>query len=110
MAPEAMRQIMNGLIDNLSPSVPGSVLGEVFDRLVWILDDEGAELVRICRDWLTGDDRRRVEAALSLTEGFLYETRDELRAHLDPVIARWPELAGRAREILADWDAVHQSS
>jgi len=107
MTRETMQQIMDGLVDGLAPKLPGSVLGEVFDRLIWVLDDNGAQLIDICQEWLVGDDRRRVEAALSLGEVFLYDTREELEAHLAPVAARWPDLAPTVADLLASWDAAH---
>jgi hypothetical protein len=110
MSPEAMRQIMDGLIAGLRSDLPGSVLGEVFDRLIWILDDNGAQLVAICREWVTGDDPRRAEAALSISDGFLFESREELQTHLAPVATRWPALAPRVDEILADWNTAHHTA
>jgi hypothetical protein len=109
MSPEAMRLIMAGLVDGLRPDLPGSVLGEVFDRLIWVLDDNGVALIAICREWVAGPDRRRVEAALSVSDGFLYESRAELERHLLPATERWPALAPRVAQILTGWDAAHRT-
>jgi hypothetical protein len=100
---ESMRTIMDGLVDGLRPDLPGSVLGDVLDRLIWILADNGRSLIEVCREWLESDDLKRVEAALSITEGFLFESDSELAHHLGKVERKWPALSPRVAEILEAW-------
>ncbi|WP_127509237.1 hypothetical protein [Actinoplanes solisilvae] len=67
-------------------------------------DDNGTDVVAVCRGWLHSDDIRRVEAALSLDECWLYEDKGELRSHLSAVGSRWPQLLPRIQQILGSYD------
>jgi hypothetical protein len=104
MAVESMRVIMDGMLERLPADLSGSELGEVFDLLFYRTDDMGDDLVRVLREWVDSDDLRRVEAALSLSVAFLFNSREELTAHLTPVAKRWPQTAGKVEEILRVWD------
>jgi hypothetical protein len=104
---EEMRTAMDVLVRRLAPGLPGSDLGEVFDHLIWLTDDNGVDLTTVCLEWLRGDDLRRVQAALAVSEVFLFRTRLELADNLLPLADRWPEVAERVREILAAWDDQH---
>jgi hypothetical protein len=96
--------MLDTLVDRLEPTLPGDALGEVLNRLLWLMDDNGRDLIEVCRQWLTSEDRRRVEAALSIEDSWLYEERAELRNHLAQVKERWPHLAGRIDSILGAYD------
>ncbi|MGW5646421.1 hypothetical protein ACWEV3_27200 [Saccharopolyspora sp. NPDC003752] len=100
----SMEAIMDGLIERLHPALPGSVLGEVLDQLIYMTDDNGSDIIEVCRRWIAGDDLRRVEAALALKEAFLFRTREELVERLDAVSKQWPQLAPRIAEIIDAWD------
>jgi hypothetical protein len=104
---DEMRTAMDVLVRRLAPGLSGSDLGEVFDHLIWLTDDNGVDLTAVCREWLRGDDLRRVQAALSVSEVFLFGTRRELADNLLPLAERWPEVADRVAEILAAWDDQH---
>lgn len=99
---------MDGLVDRLHPALPGSELGEVFDQLVYLTDDNGTDLIKVCRQWLDGDDVRKVEAALSVSVVFLFDSKEKLEDHYLPLAARWPQLSGRVTEILKAWDKQHE--
>ncbi|EIF00513.1 hypothetical protein SacglDRAFT_03660 [Saccharomonospora glauca K62] len=109
MSIESMRIIMNGLIERLHPQLPGSALGDVLDQLIYLVDDNGSDLIQVCREWVRSSDFRRVDAALSLSEAFLFNTRNELETELRAVAEKWPELAPKATKILSDWDQVNPS-
>jgi hypothetical protein len=104
---DEMRTAMDVLVRRLAPGLSGADLGEVFDHLIWLTDDNGVDLTTVCLEWLRGDDLRRVQAALSVSEVFLFRTRQELADNLGPLAERWPEVAGRVREILTAWDEQH---
>ncbi|KAA5830211.1 hypothetical protein ABT337_31780 [Saccharopolyspora hirsuta] len=106
MSVESMRIIMNGLVDRLHPGLPGSALGDVLDQLIYLTDDNGSDLLQVCREWIRGSDLRRADAALSLSEVFLFNTREDLEAELGAAADRWPELAPRVAKILNDWDRI----
>ncbi|GAA1615502.1 hypothetical protein [Actinoplanes couchii] len=101
---EVMRSVMDCLIARLSPNLTGGDLDEIIHRLIWLTDDNGTDLISILREWLHSDDIRRVEAALSFDEGWLYDSGEELRSHLATVGARWPQLVPRTKKILEHHD------
>lgn len=106
----SMRAIMDGLAERLHPQLPGEELGEVFDQLVYLTDDNGADLVRVCREWLGDGDVRKVDAALSLSVVFLFDSREKMVERLVPVAERWPELAVKVERVLGRWDAQFGSA
>jgi hypothetical protein len=110
MPVDSMRVVLEGLLARLAPTLPGSSLGEILNRLVWITDDNGTDVIAVCREWLSSNDLRRIEAALSLEEGWLYDDRAELRQWLEAAASHWPQVAARVKEILETYDAQHPSS
>ncbi|BCJ64095.1 hypothetical protein [Polymorphospora rubra] len=102
---QSMQSVLDGLISRLHPGLGGDALGEILNRLVWLTDDNGADVIAVCRGWLKSGDRRRVEAALSIEEGWLYEGRDDLRTNLLEVGSQWPHLMTRVEEILCLHDS-----
>ncbi|MER7077444.1 hypothetical protein SAMN02982929_06517 [Saccharopolyspora kobensis] len=106
MSVESMRNIMNGLADRLHAGLPGSALGDVLDQLIYLTDDNGSDLLEVCREWVRGSDFRRADAALSVSEVFLFNTREELETELGAAAERWPELAPRVTKILENWGRI----
>ena len=100
----SMRPVLEGLMERLEPGLPGSALSEILNRLLWVTDDNGSDVVTVCREWLASGDQRRVEAALSIEDSWLYDDRHELAARLTLVREQWPQLAPRVEEILHAYD------
>jgi hypothetical protein len=107
MPVDSMRVVLEGLLARLAPTLPGNALGEILNRLVWITDDNGTDVIEVCREWLASNDLRRIEAALSLGEGWLYDDRAKLRQRLEAVAQQWPQVAPRVNEILETYEAQH---
>jgi hypothetical protein len=100
-----MRDIMETLAQRLAPALPGAALSDVFDLLIWTVDDNGADIVRVLREWVSSDDVVKVDAALSVKELFLFDSREKMVANLVPVKERFPELAPKVDQVLGRWDA-----
>lgn len=83
----------DALIDAAVPDLPPQAMAEVFDRLVWCLDDNGASLAEAQRGWMKGGDVRRIEIALCMSEACPFSTAEELREVLDDIAVRRPLLA-----------------
>jgi hypothetical protein len=107
MAANSMRPILDGLLARLNPALPGSALGEVLNRLLWLTDDNGTDVIAVCREWLDSDDLRKVEAALSIEEGWLFDDPVELSNRLGAVASRWPQVTGRVKQILDAYETQH---
>ena len=87
---------------------PGSKpewFAELFERLGWIMDDEGEEIRSTMLRWIESGDVDHARVALSFTDVFLYRTRGEMVSAFDQLCTRFPELRSRCDEILASWDA-----
>ena len=107
---DQMRTILNGMVDRLPPQLSGADLGEVLDHLIYLTDDNGSDLVAVCREWLAGEDVRRIEAALSVSELFLYDSKEKLAGTFRPLATRWPQLSERVEEILQQWDRQQEAN
>ena len=92
--------IMEFLYANRAPALPPEALAEVFDRLVWCLEDNGAALLSVREDWLRSDDRERVEIALTMDEVYPFHSEDDMRQTFEAISARWPDLHGRCEALI----------
>lgn len=97
---------MTTLLHRRVSGLPLAALAEVFDRLVWCLDDNGADLLKVREKWLRGDDRAKAETALAMCETLPFADEQEATRELGKVAVRWPDLSGRCEEILLEWAQV----
>ncbi len=81
-----------------------SALAEVFDRLIWCLDDNGKELCAVRTEWLHSSNRARVEVALAMAETFPCNNRAEMVSLFDRIVENWPALQSACEEWLDTWD------
>jgi hypothetical protein len=77
-------------------------LAEVFELLVWTMDDNGAEVMRAVERWLLSDDPERVRVAVEVREVFPFRHLAEMDAALEVVKARWPEVASHCDRLSAE--------
>jgi hypothetical protein len=94
-----MAQIMDTLMNHRATALPPKGLAEVFDRLIWCLDDQGTSLLRVREDWLESGDRDRVEVALAMDEVFPYADPHKMDDVFSDIAMRWPDLAGACDRI-----------
>ncbi|MCB9796283.1 MAG: hypothetical protein H6741_26615 [Alphaproteobacteria bacterium] len=92
---------MELLLRHRAPALPPYALAEVFDRLLWCLDDDGHALMSIVEEWLLSDNRDRVEIALAMNEAFPFREAEEMERALAGIALRWPELTPRCQELAA---------
>jgi hypothetical protein len=99
--------VMEFIVSRSSAGLHPRELGELFDRLIWTFADNGHGVLRVCRQWLEGDDRTRISAALWISEVFLFSERREMDEVLGRVESMFPDLSGRCREIVSAWEQQH---
>jgi hypothetical protein len=80
--------------------LPSKALADIFDRLVWIVDDNGGEICATLERWLKSSDRDRVEVALQVDGVFPFRDAHEMEAVLSRVASTWPDFAERCRKIM----------
>jgi hypothetical protein len=101
-----MQAMADFIVDNSAHGLGAEAVADLFDRMVWILKDNGEALHRVVRRWLDeGTDLRRVQIALAMEEAFLYERRSEMEAAFLQLTLRYPELEATCQSKLAEWDA-----
>ncbi|MBU2707726.1 hypothetical protein KCM76_17165 [Zooshikella marina] len=99
-----MSDVMAYLLSRLVTGLPVSELANVFDCLIWCMDDNGADIEAVRQEWLLSDDKRKVEVALSMSETYPYDSRQELIDGLKLIKNKWPDLEPKCNEILGRWD------
>lgn len=102
-----MAEVMCYLLERSITNLPASALSEVFDRLIWCLDDNGDDIQAVRKQWLAGADRRKVEIALYMSEAFPFNTREELSESFENIVKAWPDLKERCQTILSEWDTQY---
>lgn len=68
---------------------------ELFGNLMWLTEDNGAEIWGSLRRWLESDDPEKVRIALAFDASFLWESATEMDRLLSGVLARFPTEAHR---------------
>jgi hypothetical protein len=102
-----VQAMMDLIVENSAPGLGPEVIADVFDRLIWLLADNGAVLIRIVRGWLDeGSDLRRLRVALAMDEVFFYDRRSEMQDAFLRLTSRYPELDAACKRTLAAWDAA----
>lgn len=101
-------EMMEFLWQRRVSNLPPAALAEVFDRLIWCMDDNGAELLRVRAKWLTSDDIEKVRIALAMDEVFPGNTREAIATLCAGLVSRWPELQPECERLLQAWDQCHE--
>lgn len=97
----SIHAVMNYLVERCHPNASAiEALADVFDRLIWCLDDNGAELLEVREAWLASSDKRRVVIALSMNETFPFKHTAMMEDTLAQVAQRWPDLAQQCASIV----------
>jgi hypothetical protein len=91
--------VMEFLYMHKASNLPPDALADVFDRLIWCLDDNGESITQVQEKWLRSGDRGRVEIALAMDEVFPFKDAVAMTAALDDISSRWPELGARCEQI-----------
>jgi len=82
-------------------------IADVLGRLVWITNDNGAEICRTLRSWLDSEQLEKVRIALAFDEVFLWETEAEMERVFGSICARFPGLVARCEAIRVSWLDQH---
>jgi hypothetical protein len=99
------RDVMEFLVNNAAPALPPTGLAEIFDRMIWTLEDNGAGVLTTARQWLDdANDIVRIRIALAMKEGFLYEDRSSMLASFRRLTGRYPDVGERCNQIVRAWD------
>jgi hypothetical protein len=109
MNQQEMRNLMEFLCSHRMRSLPPSALADVFDRLIWCLDDNGEALGKVRESWLTSNDRELVEIALAMNEVFPFADGSEMNQVLARVAKTWPDLAARCDQLREERARAEQS-
>lgn len=96
--------VMDFLFEHRVSALPPTALAEVFDRLVWCMDDNGEEIAQVRESWLRGEDPERIAIALAMPSLFPFRTREEMARAFERISVRWPHLASDCARILERWD------
>ncbi|WP_223645496.1 hypothetical protein [Corallococcus sp. EGB] len=99
MTAEEMTRIIDTLYAHRAPALPAHALAEIFNRMLWCLDDEGAALLQVGEDWLSSDDRGRVAIALAMDETFPFNDSKKMDEVLSWISSKWPDLSARCQRI-----------
>ena len=102
-------EVMSFLVERSITGLPAKELGSVFDKLVWCMDDNGGEINLERRNWLRSDDKKKVEIALSMSEMFPFDSRNEMLDCFESVKQKWPEFEEICNSFLDDWDEQYPS-
>src|SRR5262245_9771781 len=93
-------EMMEFLFERRAPNLPHAGLAEIFDRLLWCMDDNGSEVDQVIQKWVAGDDQAKVRIALAMSEMYPAKSREELTDLFARITKRWPELKANCDAIL----------
>lgn len=84
-------------------SLPAIVLAEVLDRLIWCIDNNGEDIIRLQLQWFKGNDDYRAEIALAMSEAFPFSNVQEARDVLAVLQKKWPHLSAPCNTFPENW-------
>jgi len=99
---DELRTVADIILAHRAPGLGPEVFAELFDSLVWTLDDNGTAVVRLCEEWLASGDRERVEVALEMDELCPFTDPSMLVGALDRISRLWPDLSSKCQRLRAD--------
>ncbi|WP_031496139.1 hypothetical protein [Bryobacter aggregatus] len=99
-----IKQMMESLIDQRAAGVDPRSFSDLFERLTWLLADNGHGIRSVLTAWLDSDDLYRVQVVLGLEEAFLFDRRAMMAEAFNKISLRWPEVKSQCDEILEAWD------
>jgi len=83
---------MEYFVAHRANNLPADAFAEIFDRLIWCLDDNGDAISAVTREWLQSTDEYKVEIVLSMNDQFPFPTRAQMEEHLPKIALRFPRL------------------
>lgn len=95
--------VMNFLIENRADGLEPKVLADLFDRMIWILRDNGGELLKVRDAWMNGEDPFRVEIALLMSEVAPFSNSLDMEENLSKIITRWPKFINLCEQVRRQW-------
>jgi hypothetical protein len=96
--------LMEFLFSRRAANLPPKGLADVFDRLVWCINDNGAEVLQVQKQWLEGDNKEKIRIALAMDEVFPGESREDMHRLLAKITSRWPELQDVCQAVIEQRD------
>lgn len=96
--------MMEFIVENRAAELSPKVLADLFDRLIWIMNDNGYSISKVRQQWLAGSDILRLEVALLMSETFPFNSRLEMEQEFLRISNSWPQFRGVCDQILEQWD------
>lgn len=79
-------------------------MADLLQRLVWLLNDNGEEIVNTLGRWIDSGDLERARVALAFQDVFLFSTRDQMVEAYGQLATRFPQLRPECDATLKRWD------
>jgi len=95
--------VMEFIVDNSHSELEPEDIAEIFDKLIWTLDDNGESLLRVQSEWLRGECKKRILIALSMKEVFPYDTEEALQEGFALILTKFPDLKSMCDQIHLNW-------
>jgi hypothetical protein len=102
---------MNALIEALeqifrrrAPEISPNILADIYDRLIWCLDDNGDSINLMQRIWLEGNNIDQIRIALAMNEVCPYSTKQALENSIQRIVSSFPGLNSECSKFLKLWD------
>ena len=97
------------IIDSLQSNSDLRKVGTLLDILIWSTPDNGTKLDSLIHDWITSNDKTKIEILLLREEWFPRTDRDENTKVLESVKQKFPEFTDLCKYYIDefDYDAKH---
>jgi len=92
------------LLGRLAKDTPTESFSGLLLQLTWLMDDQGADIHRIMRNWLDADQIEKVKVALLIEEVLLLTSDEAYQTTVARIVGRWPELEPMCYEFQQMWE------
>ena len=95
-----MKNLAEYLFEHRAKNLPAIDLAEIFDRLIWVLDDNDRQIMETIETWLLGNDSEKIEIALLMNEIFPFEDRLQMENVLNRIAIDFPKLSHHCSKLI----------
>jgi hypothetical protein len=96
--------IADQIFEKRARGVEPKWFAEFFQKLIWMMNDDGIEICQAMRQWVVSGDVERAKVALEFTDAFYFRNRAEMLQVLTDLVKRFPELSQQCNEYISLWD------
>lgn len=98
-----VERMMDYVVDHACKDIDLSEeIGNVFDQLIWIFEDNGADIEVVREKWLMSNDFKRISVALNMNSVYPFIDEGDMISCLNRISQLYPSLEYKCQNLIND--------